>query len=318
MANAYGRQVDHTHLSLDQAERRGFLHRDYISHCLRWTHVANFLMEHQKYKTARVLDVGCGIDLPMAKMLYSSRLIVEDYVGVDYNSPGKFNLEPFKNGKFPLHAYGDVEFPKDLVLNAKPGEVTEAKDLRYTVGKDNDEWHELPTVITFFEVFEHIEPAHGRNMLVQVLKLLVAGGGTLFMSTPCYNKQVGAADNHVSETTYQALGALLEDLGFAIIGKWGTFASQKDYKDQFLKDYGDQGRDIWAKLTEYYDSNYLATVLAPLYPEHSRNVLWQLKAAPADYTRQFPALSEENVKTPWTSSDKWKDLMSPVPPGAED
>ena len=42
MANARGKEIDNTHLSIDQAEARGFIHRDYIAHCLRsvsYTHL---------------------------------------------------------------------------------------------------------------------------------------------------------------------------------------------------------------------------------------------------------------------------------------
>ena len=38
------RKIDKTMLSIDNAESRGFLHRDYIAHCLRWTHVTKYLM----------------------------------------------------------------------------------------------------------------------------------------------------------------------------------------------------------------------------------------------------------------------------------
>ena len=37
------RKIDKTHLSCDQAEERGFLHRDYIAHCLRWSHIVKHL-----------------------------------------------------------------------------------------------------------------------------------------------------------------------------------------------------------------------------------------------------------------------------------
>ena len=43
MANARGKKVDTTYLSIDNAEERGFLHRDYIAHCLRWSHVVKYL-----------------------------------------------------------------------------------------------------------------------------------------------------------------------------------------------------------------------------------------------------------------------------------
>ena len=52
MANIRGKAMDNTHLSIDQAEKRGFIHRDYIAHCLRWSHVAKFMGEKSRYKTA--------------------------------------------------------------------------------------------------------------------------------------------------------------------------------------------------------------------------------------------------------------------------
>ena len=75
MANERGKSIDKTYLSIDTAEDRGFIHRDYVSHCLRWTHVIKRLYERKTWQTARILDVGCGRELPMAKLLYSSKLI---------------------------------------------------------------------------------------------------------------------------------------------------------------------------------------------------------------------------------------------------
>ena len=63
MANARGKEIDNTHLSIDQAEERGFIHRDYIAHCLRWTHVAKYLHLKSRYKKASILDIGCGKDM---------------------------------------------------------------------------------------------------------------------------------------------------------------------------------------------------------------------------------------------------------------
>ena len=83
MANATGKTVDKTFLSIDNAEDRGFIHRDYIAHCLRWTHVIKRLYERKTYQTARILDIGCGRELPFAKTLYSSKLAPAMYFGVD-------------------------------------------------------------------------------------------------------------------------------------------------------------------------------------------------------------------------------------------
>lgn len=305
MPNHYGRTIDNTDLSIDQAMARGFLHRDYLAHCLRWTHVCKYVAQHQRYKTARILDIGCGVDLPLPRMLYSSRLIVEEYVGLDYNRPDKFDLSPFHTGKMPVHVYGDTTFPMDVRFTNSD---------TYSIGEpaaDQSNVHLAPTIITCFEVLEHVEPPHTRAMLAGFLELLkLSKGSVAFISTPCYDHQTGAAKNHVSETTYTALGCVIEDLGFAIDGRWGTFASQKDYKNHFLGDYGEPGQRIWDRLSAYYDSNYLATVFAPLYPERSRNCLWQLSVAGADYERKFLPLSldEPLIEQPWTSSDRWREL----------
>ena len=77
MANARGKTVDTTYLSVDQATERGFLHRDYIAHCLRWSHVIKYLGTSARYKTAKILDVGCGKEMPLAKSLHSSRMAPE-------------------------------------------------------------------------------------------------------------------------------------------------------------------------------------------------------------------------------------------------
>ena len=81
--NEHGKTIDKTFLSIDNAEDRGFIHRDYIAHCLRWTHVIKRLYERKTYQTARILDVGCGRELPFAKTLYSSKLAPAIYLGVD-------------------------------------------------------------------------------------------------------------------------------------------------------------------------------------------------------------------------------------------
>ena len=298
MANERGKTIDTTHLSIDQAEKRGFLHRDYIAHCLRWSHVVKYMNAKQRYKTGRVLDVGCGTDLPLAKTFYTSRLILKEYVGIDYNRSDKFDKSAFHTGKMPVHAYGGVDFAKHVTLEPKD-KVT------YKVGDVAE--HELPSVITCFEVLEHVEPEHAKRMLLKMSELLVAARSIhdevrAFISTPCWNPHVGAAANHVSEIRREALGAVIEDCGFAIVGNWGTFASMRDYRDHFIADF-EGGREIWDGLCEYYDSNYLATVLAPLYPQYSRNNLWEIAPAGPSYQRQFPQL--DDVEQPWSSSGDW-------------
>ena len=103
--------------------------------------------------------------------------------------------------------------------------------------------------------------------------------------------------------TYNAFGAALEDTGWEIVGHWGTFASIKDYKDYLTEDL----KQIFDKFKTYYDSNYLATIFAPLFPHLSRNCIWELKFNPERNPRLFPSLKD--VEGPWGSSSKWQELL---------
>ena len=85
MANAKGKEMDGTHLSVEQAETRGFLHRDYIAHCLRWTKIAKDLGISGRFKETDLIDVGCGKDMPLARTLMTSRMAPRRYLGIEYN-----------------------------------------------------------------------------------------------------------------------------------------------------------------------------------------------------------------------------------------
>ena len=277
MANARGKEIDNTHLSIDQAEERGFIHRDYIAHCLRWTHVAKYLHLKSRYKTARIIDIGCGKDMPLAKMLMTSRIAPEQYLGIEYNKmeiPSMFDKTRFK-----------------------PNLLS---------GLDFTKLKELPNSFNYsvcFEVLEHVEPIKAIEILQHLPKFLKRDAVSWF-STPCWDEKVGAADNHVNEMTYTAFGSLLEEMGYKILNHWGTFASIKDYKKEL-----NGLEDTFDKLREYYDSNYLATIFAPLFPKHSRNCIWetqyvgQLKLD----ERQFPRI--DKIENKLGSSVHWRDLV---------
>lgn len=177
--------------------------------------------------------------------------------------------------------------------------------------------YDLPNVVVAFEIFEHICPEHGRRLLQHMLKV-TSPDCNYFISTPCWNGD--AAQNHVSETGYAALGALIEDLGFHVDGVWGTFASIRDYKDQlhewthYYRGNEDSPKTtnlvpLFDVLSTYYDTNVLATIFAPLFPAYSRNCLWHLTRA-AGQPRKFPKLID--VPTPWTQHPDWRELNGPV------
>jgi|TARA_R110000868_G_scaffold41460_2_gene141731 2-polyprenyl-3-methyl-5-hydroxy-6-metoxy-1,4-benzoquinol methylase len=279
MANARGKSIDNTHLSIDQAEERGFIHRDYIAHCLRWTHVAKWMGNPKHRKDCKLLDIGCGKDVPLAKMLMTSRMASDglDYTGIDYN---KLEMpKAFENTKFKPTLIGNVAFP-DCKLP-----------------------HEKFDVITSFEVLEHVEPLHAYNMLEGIRDRL-APEGTAFLSTPVYDAHVGAADNHVNEMTYEVMQLMLQKVGLAVDAHYGTFASIKDYKEMIAKDDLDS---MFSRLRDYYDSNYLATIFAPLYPQYARNVLWRVKLSK---NTEVPSTGKfADLNKPLSSSEAWQPLF---------
>jgi len=279
--NAYGRTIDKTYLSLDTAEERGFVHRDYIAHVLRWTHVLKRLLEHKAYASARILDVGAGRELPMGKALYSNRTIPLEYIGVDAGS--------FKEGAVAMLTKTG-SFPATLLPSRDICDVP-VEELR---GPCN--W------LTCLEMFEHVEPEH----LVRILRhlpTLLSEDAILLVSTPCWDGRT-AAGNHVNEISHGALGALLEREGYAVTGVYGTFASIRDYRHLLP----DPWAQLFDQLRSYYDTHLLSCIFAPLFPAQARNCLWELRLARSHGpSNKFPKL--EDVPGPWGSSDKWEQLF---------
>lgn len=245
MPNAFGKSIDKTYLSVNNAEKRGFIHRDYIAHCLRWSHVIKYLQQKQRYKTARILDLGCGREIPLLTTLYSSKMLPELYVGVDYGPMFLLDsLSKHLNDKIIL-------YPETNILN-----IT-----NYHAGASN--------IIVMFEALEHMEKDMGCEVLAHIASLMTPLT-TFFISTPCYDG-VNKAGNHVYEWTHDELKEELEKY-FIIHNHWGTFASMKDYKHLMST----HQFEMFNLLTDYYDVNLVSCIFAPLFPAQSRNCIWEL------------------------------------------
>jgi 2-polyprenyl-3-methyl-5-hydroxy-6-metoxy-1,4-benzoquinol methylase len=251
MAQNPDRLIDRTHLSIDQAEERGFIHRDYIAHCFRWSHVVKFLMQRHRYKDAHIIDIGCGKDQPLPRLLYANKMTGFDYTGIDANHMDFHDTltKAHQNGKMRVSLHDDCD-----------ASLLPPEDLAWGLGD----------IGVCFEVLEHMQPFILRRMLKN-WKNLFKADATIFVSTPVFNGS--AADNHINEMGRETLGQLFEFHGFTIEGHWGTFASQSDLRN--VMSPGDEA--VLDRLGDYYDSNVLSTIMAPLYPQGSRNILWQLK-----------------------------------------
>ena len=254
-----GRTIDKTHLSIDQAEDRGFIHRDYLAHCFRWSHVVKHLGKKKLYKKAKILDIGCGKETPLIKTLYTMRMTPEVYVGIDYNNPPRPSEHPIHKKIYDKMGGGNF----DLIWNWDASNPTAFQHLDFT-----------PNVITCFEVLEH-------NTIPKVIKILaniheIANKNTtIFISTPIFNGK--AAANHINEMTYEQMHTLLNTGDFDIMHTYGTFASQKEIEPVLYETGSNDLTIAYEYLKDYYDSNILSCFLAPLFPRYSRNVLWEVK-----------------------------------------
>ena len=236
-----------TQLDPMAAAQRGIMHRDFLAHSLRWTHVL--------YKARigmKILDVGCGSG-NLYEVFYRNRFKPLRFVGVDIRKTAIDKLR----GEFKQ--LGVTWEAMDIVEDALP----------------KDDWD----IITSFEVIEHIGKQNGDKFLRNI-KNVMTKNTEFMLSTPCFDGKVGAANNHiingvVGEYTFQELKELLERY-FVIKEVFGTFASQKDYKSLM----NEWQKNMFNGLNRYYDNNLVSNLIAPFFPEHSRNCLWTLILKP--------------------------------------
>ncbi len=243
MVNINKNGYNTTQLTADQYSKRQVMHRDILAHHLRWTHVAKFWGREKK-----ILDVGCGKDAPMCMALYSNKAKPSLYVGLEYReSAVSHNKENIKTN-FPTEFY-----QVDLI---KQPEIVPDHDY---------------DIITCFEVIEHVDRDSGLKLLDTIAQW-TKPHTKVFLSTPCFNGS--AAENHVYEWRYDELKEELSKR-FNIEAHYGTFASQKD----ILPHMSTAQQDHFAHLQQYYDTNTLAVLFAPLFPQFSRNCIWHLTKA---------------------------------------
>jgi SAM-dependent methyltransferase len=238
------RRFDQTFLSNDNHGR--FVHRDYAAHFFRWGWVG------QRFggDGHRVLDVGCGPEAPLARLMIRAGQYPELYVGVDLN-----RAEP------PIgQAWSRFLFEEDFVANEAHLQIKLREILDGRTFTDG----------VCFEVIEHMNPDDGFQLLSNFHTYLQPGG-RLYLSTPVFDGK--AAVNHVHEYAIAELHELVEATGWRVVKRYGTFANIKALE----KVYTPAEREVVARLSEYYSNDVISCFLAPLYPDAARNNLWVLE-----------------------------------------
>jgi SAM-dependent methyltransferase len=264
------RRFDRTQLRLSGHGRT--VHRDYASHVLRWNFVVNQLnyiedlftkygWVHRHVKQGlSILDIGCGQDQPLLYILGARiQTVPEVYVGVDLN--------PIKNKS--RVRWADVLDQFDFVNNWK---------------KLEDDYTPFDVAVCF-EVIEHMSVEDGDRLLAGIFGLL-RPGGVAYLSTPVFDGL--AAANHIHEYTIPELRQHIEGAGFRVLERYGTFASKPAIKAAM----GGKPEqvELYNRLEKWFGGEVMSVLLAPLYPDHSRNNLWVIQkpedandvAGPAD------------------------------------
>ena len=236
MAQDPNRLYDKTSLKIFKYEG---VHRDYIAHAFRWGFVSTRLVRQQQ---TRILDIGCGVDTPLVKVLASRILYVpKSYLGVDLNAfkpPFNYKWSSFKPKFNFSENYAQIKGPFDL--------------------------------ITCLEVVEHMRMPAVRKLLRGAASLL-APDGRLVVSTPVFNGK--AAKNHINEMTVPQLAAELAAAGWQVEKRFGTFMNVNELK----KVAGPAENAVAQKLREYYSDEIISCFLAPLHPDNARNNIWICK-----------------------------------------
>lgn len=246
---AKGKVYNCTQLTPQQEFGRHIYHRDQFAHYLRWSHV----LKNAKIGQT-ILDFGCGSG-EMLELFYRNKYRPKQYLGLEIRE------KQVEENKYKFEKLDFVEFRQQDLCQPN-----------LDLGQTFD-------IITCFEVMEHIGHKNA-DVFLDNIAYHCDENTTVYLSTPNYDPQVGAAENHIlgpereiGEWDHFELQDKLSQF-FTIEAKYGTFASIKDYKE----DLTGWRKEAFEELRKYYDTNLLSNMMAPMVPaEHARNCLWVLK-----------------------------------------
>lgn len=252
----HGDGFDRTSMKASDQGRR--INRDYAAHYFRWGWAINRAAVGIGGK--KVLDVGCGTELPLLGVcqMYQSHKPGE-YVGVDLNPIGK-KLTPSQEKTCTV--YGETNF-----LKAAPRLL---------------ETHGTFDAVVCFEVIEHM-PVEAGWQLLWWMRQLVRPDGYVLLSTPVYDGHQAA--NHIHEWTIEELRSYIFAAGFRVERRFGTFASAQAIGPAMRAWAEERGLDpkvfetLRSELLEFHSHDVLATFVAPVIPDASRNNAWKLVPA---------------------------------------
>lgn len=159
-----------TDLDPQSTFERHVFHRDQFAHYLRWTHIL---------KVAKIgeiiVDFGCG-KANLLEVFYRNKFQCKKYIGLDIRKQTiNSNMEKFKNVEWAEFYEQDLIYPS----------------IDYSLFNGDK--------ICSFEVIEHIGKQNAL-LFLKNFKLCGNKNATYYLSTPNFNKNVGAAKNHTYDS----------------------------------------------------------------------------------------------------------------------
>jgi len=259
-------KTDRGEREFDTSSLRGsshgrYVHRDYAAHWFRWQHSLRFVRAGM-----RVLDVGCGQDQMMTRVLCASQSHVPSlWVGVDFDKIARRTQIAW------AHVLDEFDFTRRWEELIHGSYAVGRKGMQ--LDSDSRAFEARPyDVVTCFEVIEHMPVTRGRYLLRGIRECLKSDGVAL-VSTPVYNGRHMAA-NHVHEYGFEELTREFRTTGLRVDRVVGTFMTSQAARRVATPAQRALLEELHVK---WYAWDVLACFLAPLYPEASSNCCWVLR-----------------------------------------
>jgi len=241
-------RFDQTYLS--EKNHGTSIHRDYISHCERWSHACEIGRKN------RVLDLGCGPEWPLGKALKrraGANNRAKLYVGIDL-SPVHVRNKPVTEHESPSG---------DFILR---GDFNLLED-------------EIPAgpfdVVACFEVLEHMGEEDGRRLL-EVARDQIADDGVFLLSTPVKQGD-HQARNHIKEWYRDELREAILEAELEVVEEFGTYGDLREIRKALVAREETALVEAMDRMTAFHSADYVSAAFGFVAPEACKNIMWKLR-----------------------------------------
>lgn len=244
-------RFDKSSLTPDRAYRLG---RDYFAHCLRYGWPMTLVRQHIG-PGGRILDVGCGAEIPLFRALTC------DHSSITYYKPSLYVAVDLNPIKYRPQITG---CESHIIENYVPGTLHPMLD-----GPTFD-------LVVCFEALEHMDKPDGELFLDGLVEK--AGRrrnegkpGIIALSTPVNGGAI--AKNHIYEWKRSELRRAFWRRGCTVKAEYGTFANLSELTRVLTA----EERRVWNSLVAYHSPHTLTGIFATRHPEAARNIAWHVE-----------------------------------------